>query len=166
MDDVRITRIQVSEIGPLWLTESVRGVCRLAFKNPGSPPRLKKGVCIGRMAYNDTKGDVRTKKMTMAKLCSMKADISGGTPFQRAVWRAISSIPPGETRSYAWVARKAGRPRAIRAAANACGANPLPIIIPCHRVVSSDGSLGGFSSGLAIKRKLLALEGHRSFGRT
>ena len=161
MDDVRITRIQVNEIGPLWLTESVRGVCCLAFKKPVPSPRLKKGVGIGQMASNDTKGDVRTKKMTMAKLRSMKADFSSGTPFQRAVWRAISSIPSGETRSYAWVARKAGRPRAFRAAANACGANPVPIIIPCHRVISSDGSLGGFSSGLAIKRKLLALEGHR-----
>ena len=91
----------------------------------------------------------------------MKAHISGGTAFQRSVWKAISSIPRGETRSYAWVARKAGRPRAARAAANACGANPVPIIIPCHRVIASDGSLGGFSSKLAIKRKLLAFEGHR-----
>ena len=83
----------------------------------------------------------------------------GGTPFQRRVWKAIASIPWGETRSYAWLARKAGSPRAYRAAAQACGANPLPRIIPCHRVIASDGTLGGFSGGLSLKRKLLMLEG-------
>ncbi len=82
-----------------------------------------------------------------------------GTEFQRRVWRAISAIPWGETRSYAWLAMKAGRPTAVRAAANACGANPLPIVIPCHRVIASDGSIGGFSSGLNLKRRLLAIEG-------
>ena len=83
----------------------------------------------------------------------------GGTPFQRRVWRAISSIPWGETRSYAWLARRAGSPRAYRAAAQACGANPLPPLIPCHRVIASDGTIGGFSGGLTLKRKLLMLEG-------
>ena len=83
----------------------------------------------------------------------------GGTPFQKRVWKAIASIPQGETRSYAWLAKKAGSPKAYRAAAQACGANPLPRIIPCHRVIASDGSIGGFSGGIALKRKLLRLEG-------
>ncbi len=83
----------------------------------------------------------------------------GGTPFQRKVWRAIATIPWGKTRSYAWLAKKAGSPKAYRAAAQACGANPLPRIIPCHRVIASDGTLGGFSGGLSLKRKLLLLEG-------
>jgi len=81
-----------------------------------------------------------------------------GTPFQRRVWRAIASIPWGETRSYAWLARKVGKPKAYRAVAQACGANPLPIIIPCHRVIASDGTIGGFSAGLRLKRRLLMLE--------
>jgi len=84
--------------------------------------------------------------------------LTTGTPFQRKVWRALRAIPHGETRSYAWVARKIGRPRAARAVGAACGANPVPIVIPCHRVVRTDGSLGGFSAGLTWKRRLLRLE--------
>lgn len=86
-------------------------------------------------------------------------DLEAGTSFQQKIWRAIQAIPYGETRSYSWIARKAGHPKAIRAAANACGANPAPVLIPCHRVVSSDGTLGGFSGPLEWKKRLLALEG-------
>jgi O-6-methylguanine DNA methyltransferase len=82
-----------------------------------------------------------------------------GTEFQRKVWRAIASIPRGKTRSYKWIAKKAGKPKAVRAAANACGANPLPPDIPCHRVIASDGTIGGFSGGIAKKKKLLEREG-------
>ena len=85
-------------------------------------------------------------------------DLRAGTAFQQAVWRALRMIPYGETRSYAWVARKIGKPTAARAVGAACGANPVPIFVPCHRVVASDGSLGGFSGGLPLKRRLLKLE--------
>lgn len=81
-----------------------------------------------------------------------------GTAFQRAVWRALQEIPAGETRSYGWVAARIGRPVASRAVGAACGANPVPVLVPCHRVVRGDGSLGGFSAGLEWKRKLLRLE--------
>ena len=84
--------------------------------------------------------------------------LTTGTPVQRKVWRALRAIPHGKTRSYTWVARKIGRPRAVRAVGAACGANPVPIVIPCHRVVRADGSLGGFSAGLSWKRRLLRLE--------
>ncbi len=82
------------------------------------------------------------------------------TAFQKAVWRAIASIPCGETRSYQWLAEKIGRPRASRAVANACGQNPYPVVVPCHRVIRSDGSLGGYSGsgGVARKKQLLAME--------
>jgi methylated-DNA-[protein]-cysteine S-methyltransferase len=83
----------------------------------------------------------------------------GGTRFQRSVWRAMEKIPRGETRTYAQIAAAAGRPGAARAVGTACGANPLPLIVPCHRVVASGGGLGGFSAGLAVKKKLLRLEG-------
>lgn len=86
-------------------------------------------------------------------------DLSGGTPFQRKVWGALRQIPYGQTRSYAWVAQRIGKPKAARAVGAACGANPIPVIIPCHRVVASDGSLGGYTAGLAWKKKLLRLEG-------
>jgi methylated-DNA-[protein]-cysteine S-methyltransferase len=86
--------------------------------------------------------------------------LTSGTPLQRAVWLALSRIPYGETVSYSQLAEKVGFPRAVRAVASACGANPLPLVIPCHRVVAKDGTLGGFSlGGIAIKDKLLALEG-------
>ena len=83
---------------------------------------------------------------------------SGGTAFQRSVWSALRAIPYGETRSYRDVAREIGRPAAVRAVVAANGANPIPVIVPCHRVIASDGSLCGFGGGLEIKRKLLLLE--------
>ncbi len=87
-----------------------------------------------------------------------------GTPFQQAVCKALADIPYGETRSYQWMAERVGRPRATRAVGGALGYNPLPVILPCHRVITSAGGLGGFMSGrgtdaLGLKAGLLALEG-------
>lgn len=87
-----------------------------------------------------------------------KIDLSGATPFQREVWQKTRLIAYGETRSYAWVANQVGKPKAARAVGQALGSNPLPIIVPCHRVVASDGNLGGFSGGIEMKRSLLRLE--------
>lgn len=81
-----------------------------------------------------------------------------GTPFQRDVWRAITSVRYGETLAYRELAARAGRPASIRAAGAATGRNPLSIIIPCHRIVGADGALTGYAGGLARKRALLALE--------
>jgi AraC family transcriptional regulator of adaptative response/methylated-DNA-[protein]-cysteine methyltransferase len=78
-----------------------------------------------------------------------------GSPFQNAVWDALLTIPPGQTRSYADIARAIGKPRTVRAAARANGANQLAIVIPCHRVISADGTLGGYGGGLPRKRWLL-----------
>ena len=85
-------------------------------------------------------------------------DLGGLPPFTRAVLRITAGIPYGEVRSYRWVAERLGKPRAMRAVGNALARNPIPIIIPCHRVVRSDGALGGFALGLNWKRKLLDLE--------
>ncbi|UCH42940.1 MAG: MGMT family protein [Dehalococcoidales bacterium] len=87
-----------------------------------------------------------------------KLDLSAATFFQRKVWEKTRLIPYGETRSYQRVAEQTGSPGAARAVGQALGRNPLPIIIPCHRVIASDGRLGGFSGGLEIKRRLLRLE--------
>ena len=84
-------------------------------------------------------------------------DLEGATPFQRAVWRALRRIPHGQTRTYAQIARSIGRPKACRPVGTACGRNPLPLLIPCHRAVASDG-MGGFSSGRGWKKFLLDLE--------
>lgn len=81
-----------------------------------------------------------------------------GTNFQKSVWNALTEIPLGETRSYRDIAERLELPGAMRAVGGANGANPIPIIIPCHRVIAANGSLGGFSSGLWRKQKLLALE--------
>jgi len=88
-----------------------------------------------------------------------------GTEFQRAVWQALLAIPYGETRSYSEVARSVGRPDAVRAVGAANGANPLAIVVPCHRVIAADGSLGGYGGGLELKARLLAMERSRSPGR-
>lgn len=81
-----------------------------------------------------------------------------GTDFQMKVWSELRRIPYGETITYATLAHRIGRPKAFRAVANACGANPLPIIIPCHRVVASGGNPGGYTGGLDIKQTLLGIE--------
>jgi methylated-DNA-[protein]-cysteine S-methyltransferase len=86
-------------------------------------------------------------------------DLSAGSPFQRRVWRITGRIPFGRVRSYRWVALRLGGARYARAVGRALGANPVPIAVPCHRILAQDGSLGGFSCGLRIKRRLLALEG-------
>jgi methylated-DNA-[protein]-cysteine S-methyltransferase len=82
-----------------------------------------------------------------------------GTAFQKSVWRALRKIPSGQTKSYGEIARALGRPKAVRAVGGACGANPIPIFIPCHRVLAANGKIGGFSGGLNWKRDLLAREG-------
>ena len=81
-----------------------------------------------------------------------------GTNFQLKVWMALREIPLGETRSYSDVARAIGEPKAVRAVANACASNPVPLIIPCHRVIRKDGSLGGYGLGISRKKALLSTE--------
>ena len=84
---------------------------------------------------------------------------SGASPFHAAVWEAAARIPFGRVASYAQLAAAVGRPRAARAVGNAMGRNPLPILVPCHRVVGSDRTLGGFGGGLPLKKRMLAFEG-------
>ena len=86
-------------------------------------------------------------------------DFSGGTEFQQAVWQAMRKIPAGQTRSYGELARLIGRPKAVRAVGGACGANPIPVLVPCHRVLAAGQKMGGFSGGLDWKRRLLEREG-------
>jgi methylated-DNA-[protein]-cysteine S-methyltransferase len=85
-------------------------------------------------------------------------DLSSATPFQRAVWQAAGQIAYGQTRSYGWLAVKIGKPGAARAVGQALFKNPLPVIVPCHRIIGSDGNLCGFSDGLEMKRRLLQME--------
>ncbi|HLW64772.1 MAG TPA: methylated-DNA--[protein]-cysteine S-methyltransferase [Gemmataceae bacterium] len=81
-----------------------------------------------------------------------------GTKFQQQVWKALQKIPAGQTRSYSQIAESIGRPKAVRAVARACATNPISVIVPCHRVIRRDGSLGGYAGGLERKKELLARE--------
>ena len=96
-----------------------------------------------------------------ARSFALPLDWGDHSPFQMKVWEVLRGIPYGRVRSYGWVARKIGKPRAARAVGSACGANPVPLLVPCHRIVAGDGSLGGFSGGLPNKKRLLKLEGIR-----
>lgn len=91
--------------------------------------------------------------------CSYQLDLSRLTPFRRKVLQAVATIPYGQVRSYKWVGESIGCLRGFRAIGQAVGANPFPVLIPCHRVIASDGSLGGYTGGLDHKRRFLRLEG-------
>jgi O-6-methylguanine DNA methyltransferase len=86
-------------------------------------------------------------------------DWSGKTEFQKSVWRALRKIRRGQTKSYGEIAQAIGKPKAVRAVGGACGANPIPVLVPCHRVLAANGKVGGFSGGLDWKRELLKREG-------
>ncbi len=115
---------------------------------PEKKPKLLKPVADQLRLY--LKGKLQTFDCPL--------DLSHGTPFQKQVWKKLASIPYGETRSYAWLARAVKRPQAFRAVGNANGRNPIPILLPCHRVIQSNGDLGGYTGGLHIKKYLLELE--------
>ena len=91
-----------------------------------------------------------------------KLDLSQATHFQRQVWEITRLIPYSETRSYTWIAEQIKRPEAVRAVGQALAKNPLPIVVPCHRVLNIDGKLGGYNGGVEIKRRLLSLEASAS----
>ena len=114
------------------------------------------GIRVNWLRARQTHGPVLAR-VSMA----VRSSVPQGTPFQMAVWAALLRIPCGEVRTYSDLAAEVGRPTAVRAVANACGANPDAPRVPCHRVVRSDGGLGGYSGegGVATKRRLLAEEG-------
>jgi O-6-methylguanine DNA methyltransferase len=112
----------------------------------------------------DRRALLQARKFVVSMFNGMRAprpriEWPAGSPFFMRVWKALVAVPMGKTVSYRELARRAGRVRAARAAGTACARNPLPLFIPCHRVLASGGALGGFSSGRAWKRLLLAREG-------
>lgn len=109
-------------------------------------------------AFRSLEQDLRTYLEGKAVSFTYPLDLDGLTPFQRRVLRVVSNIPYGETRSYSWVARAVGEPEAQRAVGQALAANPLPLLIPCHRVIGKDGDLGGYAGGVKLKRRLLERE--------
>ena len=156
--DEYVTTVCASPVGVLRLTASVRGlrsieVVRGSKMKRETVPRTGAGAIV-RQAEQELREYFAGRRRTF----TVKLDLEG-TEFQRKAWQAMRKIPFGETISYGEQARKVGKPKAYRAVGSANGKNPIPIIVPCHRVLASDGSLGGYSLGLSMKRRLLALEG-------
>ena len=147
---------------------SERGLCRLEF--PAATKRPKGKVNWARPPAPIRRWHASVSKALRLTLAGRPPrrlpplDLSAGTDFQRQVWRTLRKIGWGRTRSYAQVAQAMGKPKAVRAVGGACGANPIPVLVPCHRVLAADQRLGGFSGGLAWKRTLLAREGIRPPG--
>ncbi|HEX6309999.1 MAG TPA: methylated-DNA--[protein]-cysteine S-methyltransferase [Acidimicrobiia bacterium] len=140
-----------SPIGPLDVAVVDGRLRKIAFDGTGAVDEHAAGRSeVGRrlLAYFAGELDV---------LDDVDVDLAG-TPFQRSVWEVLRAIPAGETRSYLEVAEAVGRPTSSRAVGNAVGSNPVPVVVPCHRVITSAGTLGGFGGGLDRKRWLLAHE--------
>ena len=154
-----------SLFGPAFIAETIRGVC---FVSLSKISETKFQSFLRKRFQKEVIRDDKRLKNIIHELSNyfnghrvnFKSilDLSIGTEFQRKVWKKVSEIPYGELRSYKWIANEIGNLHAVRAVGNAVGKNPAPPIIPCHRVIRSDGKLGGFSSGIALKKCLLKLE--------
>jgi AraC family transcriptional regulator, regulatory protein of adaptative response / methylated-DNA-[protein]-cysteine methyltransferase len=153
-----------SPLGPMLVAATARGICRLSFDEDESvlTARFHAATILpddGTIAAL-VEGALKAVRKPLS-MPDLPLDVAG-TAFQQAVWQELRRIPPGETRSYAAIAAAVGRPGAVRATGSANGANPIAVLVPCHRVVRSDGNLGGYAYGLDRKRKLLDAEGVRS----
>ena len=152
-----------SSLGPMLVAATDKGVCRLSFgRGREELERLFPNAELveGRGDFVDLLQRVIAAIDDPASGRDIPVDVRG-TAFQERVWQELRKIPSGETRSYAEIAAAAGNPKAVRAAGSANGANHVPVLIPCHCVVRSDGSLGGYAYGLEIKTKLLEREGRK-----
>jgi AraC family transcriptional regulator of adaptative response/methylated-DNA-[protein]-cysteine methyltransferase len=153
-----------SPIGPMFIAATSKGICRLTFDD--SEQSLRRLFPHATIVKDDgglkelVEGALKAIEHPAA-MPDLPIDVAG-TAFQEAVWRELRKIPPGETRSYAEIAAAIGAPKAVRAVGSANGDNHVAVLIPCHRVIRSDGTLGGYAGGLDKKRKLLAAEGHQS----
>ena len=155
-----------SPIGEILATRSEKGLNLVAFPK-GKWQRflaaLKREESLDLKKddkrFSSLKRDLKSYFSGRRVRFSESLDLTGGTAFQKRVWKAMLKIPSGETRSYGWLARQVGGRSKARAVGAACGSNPIPIIVPCHRVLRENGDLGGYGGGLSVKRKLLKLEG-------
>jgi AraC family transcriptional regulator of adaptative response/methylated-DNA-[protein]-cysteine methyltransferase len=151
-----------SPLGPMLIAATAKGICRLTFDD--SVESLERFFPKATIVQDD--GGLR--ELVEGALTAIERPLAApdlpidvaGTAFQEAVWRELRKIPAGETRSYADIAAAIGAPKAVRAVGSANGDNHVCVLIPCHRVIRSDGSLGGYGGGIERKKKLLAAEGH------
>jgi methylated-DNA-[protein]-cysteine S-methyltransferase len=162
METLHYCRIPSSPVGPLLLAASERGLALLEFGRGVFPPGNNH---FAGASWMESSGKMRPYVREMEQYFAGKRrefsfplDLRG-TDFQRRCWQTLLEIPYGETRTYAAIARAVGQPRGFRAVGMANHDNPVAIVVPCHRVIASDGSLGGYGGGLPAKRWLLELEG-------
>lgn len=147
-------------LGPMLVAATGRGICRLSFDEGEAELRVRfpgAAVSPGGAAMTALAARAAAAVEAPERPHDLPLDVRG-TAFQEAVWRALARIPPGESLSYAALAATAGRPGAARAAGTACGANPVAVLIPCHRARRGDGSPGGYAYGLSRKAALIARE--------
>ncbi len=151
--------VRPTTLGPMLLAATDKGVCRLAFYEGEADlqarfpaAELVEGAIPAELVA------LVVAQVEQGKGGNVPLD-TAGTPFQQRVWAQLRAIPKGETRSYAQIAAAIGQPKATRAVGGANGANPVAVLVPCHRVIAADGSLGGYAWGEAIKRELLRREG-------
>lgn len=173
LDDLRTVDycLASSRMGWILIAESLEGICFLDFLGEEEPSGSAVLTGLHR-AYSGIESAAARTTPSLEQAASaarafldrgvplpnLALDLRKGTLFQQEVWAALRRIPFGETRSYGAIAREIGRPGAARAVGHACGRNPVPLFVPCHRVVQKGGALGGFSGGLAVKEALLGLE--------
>ena len=149
-----------SPLGPMILAATPHGIAGIWFEGQRHAPRT------GAWPH-DAAHPVLAKAATQLReyfrgertTFDLPLDLQGGTPFQQSVWQALLAIPRGNTTSYASLGHAIGKPAAVRAVGAAVGRNPLSVVVPCHRVLGSDGSLTGYAGGLERKSALLKLEG-------
>jgi len=150
-------------LGTIFVASTQKGVCRIDFHTTEKKflAQLRKQI-LGKIVKDgglNRRALTQLRKYLEGKLKQFDCPLDmEGTAFQKRVWSALRKIPYGKTRSYADVARTIGHPRAFRAVGNANGSNPVPIIVPCHRVIESNGGLGGYGSGIGLKKRLLEFE--------
>ena len=140
-----------SPVGRLYLEFSGKDLTAIHFHKPVGIPRKGHAPSLLikelREYFEKGRGEF-TQRISLAS----------GTEFDRKVWLALKGIPYGETRTYKWLAGKIGKPNASRAVGQSLSRNPIPLVLPCHRIIESDGTLGGYSGGVDIKRRLLEIE--------
>lgn len=157
--DDRIARYD-TPLGEMTLAASAKGLRGAWFEEQRHFPRLpERAMTPEHPVMREAATQLRDYLAGARRSFDLPLDLSRGTPFQRRVWEALMAVPFGTTISYRALADAVGRSSAVRAVGAAVGRNPLSVIVPCHRVLGSDGSLTGYAGGLDRKRALLALEG-------
>lgn len=164
---LRASLIFKSRWGWMGLAEAGNGIARIVLPKASKQiveSELRAGGQEFRQETSSSRLQAARKQLTeylagTRTSFNLPLDLSEGTNFQRQVWKTLQSVPYGQLRSYQALAARVGGKQYARAVGNAVGANPLPIVIPCHRIVTRNSSLGGFSGGLPTKQRLLALEG-------